>query len=144
MFPSINYDESAYITWPTDGQLMLPADLDPMLAQPAHKLIERYAEVMHALNEIPDEDVSGRPQYSNHLAEDASDASEWQSRAAVTHHLANEMRQIERAYAMMQRGRYGVCEQCGHNIPPRRLSIVPSATFCVSCQERVDIAATGH
>ncbi|WP_374536096.1 TraR/DksA family transcriptional regulator [Micromonospora aurantiaca (nom. illeg.)] len=36
----------------------------------------------------------------------------------------------------MSEGTYGVCERCGQDIPTARLEILPSARFCVPCQQR--------
>ena len=147
MFPIQSYDESASIQslFPAEESMPIPADLDPLLLGPAHRLVERYHELVETLQEAQEPDEEGsRPHYSNHLAEDASDAQEWQSRAAMSHHLSGELRSVEHAYAILQRGQYGQCEQCGHNIPPRRLEIIPSATLCVKCQEFVDARTVGH
>ncbi|MFC0508924.1 TraR/DksA family transcriptional regulator [Micromonospora costi] len=40
------------------------------------------------------------------------------------------------ALRRMSEGSYGVCEGCGHDIPPDRLEILPSARYCVPCQHR--------
>lgn len=144
MMRVIQYDESAQIVQGGLGHNDLPVQVDPALNAAAEKLLKRYHEIVTILLEAPDEQESGRPSYSNHLAEDASDASEWQSRAAMTHHLADELQQVEHALAIMERGRYGQCEQCGRTIPPRRMAIIPSSTLCVPCQERADQLGMGH
>jgi RNA polymerase-binding transcription factor DksA len=124
---------------PIVDQLSIPDDLDPTLAVAAHRLTQRYTEIVEELREdVPDTDDSGRSQFSNHLAEDASDAQEWQSHAALTNHLLGELQQLEHAYARLQNGIYGKCENCGRAIPPRRLEIIPSASLCVKCQEIAD------
>ena len=33
---------------------------------------------------------------------------------------------------------YGTCEMCGEHISDRRLLAIPSALFCIECQEMVD------
>jgi len=33
---------------------------------------------------------------------------------------------------------YGICELCGEHIADRRLLAIPSARFCIECQEMVD------
>lgn len=45
---------------------------------------------------------------------------------------------IEDALARMDKGTYGVCEQCGVSIPLERLVAIPCARFCTSCQGRRD------
>lgn len=44
-----------------------------------------------------------------------------------------EIQQIENALAMIQKGTYGKCENCGQNIDPARLEAVPTTNLCLSC-----------
>ena len=43
------------------------------------------------------------------------------------------LQRIERALEEIEDGTYGVCGECGRNIPKLRLNAVPYATECVSC-----------
>lgn len=45
------------------------------------------------------------------------------------------LRRIEAALERLERGEYGICEECGEAISPRRLEAIPWASLCVSCQE---------
>ncbi|HLD99161.1 MAG TPA: TraR/DksA family transcriptional regulator [Bdellovibrionota bacterium] len=45
-----------------------------------------------------------------------------------------ELVAIERALAKMATANYGTCEDCGEEIPPKRLVIVPEARLCANCQ----------
>ena len=42
--------------------------------------------------------------------------------------------EIEEALALIGRGEYGTCSECGSAIPYERLQVVPAAQRCVSCQ----------
>jgi len=45
---------------------------------------------------------------------------------------------IDSALVKLKEGNYGICEECGCEIPLKRLAILPFATRCVICQETVD------
>jgi DnaK suppressor protein len=45
---------------------------------------------------------------------------------------------IDAALVKLKEGSYGICEECGCEIPLKRLRILPFATHCVICQETVD------
>jgi DnaK suppressor protein len=45
-----------------------------------------------------------------------------------------ELIEIEKALAKMATGAFGNCEDCGDEIPPKRLMIVPQARLCAGCQ----------
>lgn len=40
------------------------------------------------------------------------------------------------ALRRMSEGTYGSCEGCGGEIPAARLEVLPSARYCVPCQQR--------
>lgn len=44
------------------------------------------------------------------------------------------LEEIERALARMEDGRYGICEDCGVEIPRARLLAQPTAVRCTACQ----------
>lgn len=47
---------------------------------------------------------------------------------------SRELTRIEYALERMRSGTFGVCEDCGTNIPIARLSALPYATRCIKCQ----------
>ena len=53
--------------------------------------------------------------------------------AEVTRDM-QELRQIDRAMQRLLDGRYGVCQDCGIEIPVERLRAQPTAIRCVRCQ----------
>jgi DnaK suppressor protein len=49
-----------------------------------------------------------------------------------------EVREVEAALLALARGRYGNCSECGQTIDAARLHYRPSASRCVSCQQRLE------
>lgn len=45
-----------------------------------------------------------------------------------------ELLAIERALAKMATGSFGICEDCGEEIPIKRLMVLPEARLCAHCQ----------
>ncbi|HEX6548863.1 MAG TPA: TraR/DksA family transcriptional regulator [Candidatus Dormibacteraeota bacterium] len=56
----------------------------------------------------------------------------------LVHLLSENREQVERALERLADGHYGVCEDCGAEIPTERLRFRPEATRCVDCQARWD------
>ena len=52
--------------------------------------------------------------------------------------LDENRRQAQRATSRRAQGTYGVCEDCGQEISAERLSFLPEATRCVSCQAKAE------
>jgi DnaK suppressor protein len=50
--------------------------------------------------------------------------------------LDENRRQAQRATSRRAEGEYGICEDCGTTISAERLTFLPEATRCVSCQTR--------
>jgi DnaK suppressor protein len=49
--------------------------------------------------------------------------------------LADRARRLQAALARVERGEYGICEECGEEIAYQRLSALPDAVTCLGCQE---------
>lgn len=47
--------------------------------------------------------------------------------------VSSALAQIQLALARIQRGLGAVCEQCGGEIDPQRLQVMPQATRCLAC-----------
>lgn len=56
---------------------------------------------------------------------------------------SSELVQIDVALERIATGDYGVCDDCGRNIPLIRLRAVPYATLCIQCQ-RGEEAVSGR
>lgn len=52
-----------------------------------------------------------------------------------------ELFRIEDTLRRIEDGDYGNCVDCGTEIPPRRLELMPEAVRCIQCQERLERAA---
>lgn len=55
---------------------------------------------------------------------------------------SRELARIEKALEKMQAGTYGVCEECGSDIPLSRLYALPYATLCIRCQRELERQGT--
>jgi DnaK suppressor protein len=42
---------------------------------------------------------------------------------------------IDKAIAKIEEGEFGVCEECGESISPKRLEARPETTMCIKCKE---------
>ena len=58
--------------------------------------------------------------------------------ARIIGNKSEEVDNIDAALHKLEDGTYGVCEECGEDIPIKRLDAVPAAIYCVSCQHEID------
>lgn len=103
---------------------------------PIEWLRARRNEIAHHLIALAAEEPTAPLQWSNHLADHAQDHEQWQNRAALRVILTAESHEVEHALRRVEMGAYGRCEECGQEIPPRRLHAMPAAVVCVTCQGR--------
>jgi DnaK suppressor protein len=45
---------------------------------------------------------------------------------------------VQEALERVERGTYGVCQECDEEISPKRLAALPWAKYCIRCQEQAD------
>lgn len=75
---------------------------------------------------------------ANHPADEASDLIVAEIDLSRIRELQVEIRDVDEALERIERGVYGACVECGDEIDPARLNILPLAQRCPSCQTRYD------
>ena len=56
----------------------------------------------------------------------------------LLNHIQGQLDDIDGALKRLETGTYGICTECGDNIQPGRLEIMPAAALCVICQRIQD------
>jgi DnaK suppressor protein len=59
-----------------------------------------------------------------------------ETHASLIERAEYRLKAITAAFNHIEQGRYGVCEECGEEIPLARLQILPFAVCCVDCQTK--------
>jgi DnaK suppressor protein len=52
--------------------------------------------------------------------------------------LVERVNALSAALDRLNDGEYGVCTECGENIAPARLDVLPEVQTCVRCQDRIE------
>lgn len=81
---------------------------------------------------------SGNQSYSNHMADIGSDVIEQEQAFLHASQGTDYLMALEAALRRVEKGTYGVCEECGEKIPPRRLEAFLAARLCIKCQSRAE------
>ncbi len=80
--------------------------------------------------------------YSNHMADDATDAFDQAVDVALKRKVEASLEEIERAMAKFDDGTFGICEACGGRIDRARLEVLPQAMYCLDCQAHHERSGT--
>lgn len=91
--------------------------------------IHTAMELWRACNGL---DENGRPKVEE-LAERML-RQQWKDKAD------RRMVELLRLLGRMEEEDFGVCEECGEDISPRRLEAVPATPFCARCMTQVEAA----
>jgi DnaK suppressor protein len=66
----------------------------------------------------------------------AQSLAEIETHATLIERVEDRLKAIDFAFDRLDRGLYGICAQCGEEIPLERLKALPFAAYCVDCQEK--------
>jgi len=102
-------------------------------------LEEEKKRVLARINELSVQDPFSDPERTNDNAASDAEASEESSHdrfAALIAQLKQQLSDIEAALSRVTRGTYGFCSKCGEMIDTDRLSILPTAILCLSCEKK--------
>ena len=76
--------------------------------------------------------------YDQHPADSGTDTHDLELDAGTELMLADEAEQVAIAQQRLEDGTYGICIDCGEEIPEARLEANPEAIRCIKDQERYE------
>ena len=81
---------------------------------------------------------TGNQSYSNHMADIGSDSMETEQAFLHASKGTDYLIALDDALKRIEKGLYGVCQDCDEKIPPRRLEAYPAAALCVACKSKAE------
>lgn len=99
---------------------------------------QQSAEFGERLRELRESASPSEPVAANDLEGQLDNASNVGVGAAVVAITSRTLQGIETALRRLKSGRWGVCSECGTEIPAARLRALPFAERCRECQELAD------
>jgi YteA family regulatory protein len=104
-------------------------------------LLEERARVEAALQNLHEEtagtlseDAGEETAYDNHLADTATETYDRELDYTLEENAEHLLAEIDAALKRIEAGTYGICTNCGKQIPEERLEALPWATLCIDCQ----------
>lgn len=96
------------------------------LARLREELREVEEELAEVLRELED-----KPEFG--LGVGSPRLYEWEMNLARRDQLREKIASLKEAIARLEKGEYGICEECGNPIEPERLELFPETTLCAAC-----------
>jgi DnaK suppressor protein len=109
-------------------------------------LLEERSRVEHALATLRDEHRGSlddeveevAPTNDNHLAETATATLGREIDYTLGENSEQVLAEIDAALQRIEDGTYGICVNCGGEIPLARLEAQPWASLCIDCKRRAE------
>ena len=75
--------------------------------------------------------LEDKPDYG--LGEGDPAITQWEMNYALLERFRGRRERVKQALSRAEGGTYGVCIQCGQEIHPDRLAVLPDAQLCIQC-----------
>ncbi|MEO5928151.1 MAG: TraR/DksA C4-type zinc finger protein [Patescibacteria group bacterium] len=107
------------------------------------KLIEEKARLEQELSDIGTKDPNNpghfEPKYpesgSNSVDDNAAEISEYADDLSIEARLESELRDVQKALGLIDKGEYGTCKYCHKEIDIKRLEARPASSSCIDCKK---------
>ncbi len=102
------------------------------------KSIEKELENFAKKDDVPKGDWETKyPNRENgNMEEEADEVQEYGNMLPVEHSLELKLKDVNSALEKIEKGGYGICENCGKEITEERLLVCPEAKTCLKCNEK--------
>jgi len=108
-----------------------------VLAPIRHYLLHEQQKLLKRRDELKKEDPfedAGRVDDNADVGQEASEQWGHQRVEALKLEIDKMLIRVRKTLTKIKIGRYGLCENCGRLIDTDRLSIIPTAELCITCE----------
>jgi YteA family regulatory protein len=92
----------------------------------------------YGLNQSLKDSVHELSAYDNHPADLGSETYEREKDLSLRELSRRTLEKIDDALERIAEGKYGICEHCGRQIAPDRLTALPETTLCLDCELEIE------
>lgn len=99
-------------------------------------LLDELATTDEALDRVRAIRTGGQDD-DEHDPDGAPLSGEWSRLESNRQATRDRLAEVDRALADLALGSYGICIECGRDIPAGRLEVLPATRYCVDCSRRL-------
>jgi RNA polymerase-binding protein DksA len=108
-----------------------------LLLKKRQELLEQLGYIRETSFSDTMKDASGENSaYTYHMADQGTDTQEREKAFMLAYREGRLIYHIDEALARIEKGTYGLCQECGEPISPERLEAVPHARLCIDCKSK--------
>lgn len=108
------------------------------------RLLEERRKILNDIEKLVQESNALGKDGTPDIGDEASDLSSRQLLLSLNEADRKKLREIDEALERIEEGTYGICEECGEPISPKRLEVKPTAIYCVECKSRLEQRQKGE
>jgi len=107
-----------------------------ILEEKKEQLVQELEQIAEKNQHIRDDYQACFPKIGAHQDENASEIATYESLLSTEQNLEIDLAATKKALEKIQKGVYGICENCGKEINQKRLEAFPEAKFCIDCEKK--------
>ena len=104
-----------------------------LLLKEQKKIEDEHKRIAKPVNEEAGDYATTYTNIGDDEDENASEVEEYAGNLAIESSLEKRLVETKEALKRIEDGTYGICENCGKEIPIERLKAYPSAKTCMQC-----------
>jgi DnaK suppressor protein len=102
------------------------------------KLLEIKGQILKKMNQTYKESKEVESDVAQDLADKAESSYTKEFLLSLTDSEREQLLQIDEALKTLEKGDFGMCQNCGQPISKKRLDALPWAAYCIDCQQKVE------
>jgi DnaK suppressor protein len=107
-------------------------EIKELLLRMKAETLKEISKSLKSTSDVP----SGEP--SGDIYDQASSERDRELGLLLGDREREKLRNIDEALLKFEEGEYGICEECGDDIPLGRLKVMPFARYCVRCKSDIE------
>jgi DnaK suppressor protein len=111
------------------------AGIKTMLLEQRATFTREFSDLEEASN-ISQSEMSGEVSFDEEYADAGSFTFEREKELSIGNNIRDLLDKVDHALAAIERGTYGICENCGNPIAKARLLALPYSTLCLTCKQQ--------
>jgi DnaK suppressor protein len=95
-----------------------------------------FEDIEEGAFNISQSEMSGEVSFDEEYADAGSATFEREKELSITNNIRDLLDKVDHALNAIEKGTYGICENCGNPIAKARLLALPYSTMCLRCKQQ--------
>ncbi|TMK83707.1 MAG: hypothetical protein E6G46_02620 [Actinobacteria bacterium] len=111
------------------------ATIRAALVEQRNVFTREFSDLEDAAFNVSQSEVSGEVSFDEEYADAGSFTFEREKELSIGNNIRDLLDKVNHAINAIDRGTYGICENCGNPIAKARLLALPYSTLCLNCKQ---------